>query len=67
MDEATLALVILSIAILAIFLGFLIWGIKSKQFKNVEEAKYQLFDKTEKEEETKDKTQCSKKVDDGKC
>jgi nitrogen fixation-related uncharacterized protein len=51
MDEATLALVIMSILLLIIFLGFLIWGIKSKQFRNIEEAKYQLFDKTEKEEE----------------
>ncbi len=51
MDEATLALGIMSIAILVIFLGFLIWGIKSRQFKNVEEAKYQLFNKTEKGEE----------------
>jgi nitrogen fixation-related uncharacterized protein len=41
----------MSILLLMIFLGFLIWGIKSKQFRNIEEAKYQLFDKTEKEEE----------------
>jgi nitrogen fixation-related uncharacterized protein len=43
MDEATLALTVMSLFILAILLGLLIWGIKSGQFKNVEEAKYQLF------------------------
>jgi cbb3-type cytochrome oxidase maturation protein len=26
-----------------IFVGFLIWGIKSGQFKDIEEAKYQIF------------------------
>lgn len=43
MDEATIALVIMSLLILIIFLGLLIWGIKSKQFHNIEEAKYHLF------------------------
>jgi len=33
----------MTLLVFAIFLGFLIWGIKSGQFKNVEEAKYQLF------------------------
>jgi nitrogen fixation-related uncharacterized protein len=52
MDEATIALIIMSVLIFTIFLGFLIWGIKSKQFRNIEEAKYQLFNKTEKEKES---------------
>jgi nitrogen fixation-related uncharacterized protein len=51
MDEATTALVVMSVLILVIFLGFLIWGIKSKQFNNIEEAKYQMFKPTGKEEE----------------
>jgi cbb3-type cytochrome oxidase maturation protein len=46
MDEATLALVIMSIALFLIFVGFLFWGIKSGQFKNSEEAKYILFKHT---------------------
>jgi nitrogen fixation-related uncharacterized protein len=66
MDEATIALGIMSIAILAIFLGFLIWGIRSKQFTNVEEAKYQLFDEPGKKEESPEETQGSKE-DDGQC
>jgi cbb3-type cytochrome oxidase maturation protein len=45
MDEATTALIIMSLLIFIIFLGFLIWGIKSRQFHNIEEAKYQMFKK----------------------
>lgn len=48
MDEATIALIIMSGLIFLIFLGFLIWGIASGQFKGVEEAKYQIF-KSDKE------------------
>ncbi|XUX01245.1 MAG: cbb3-type cytochrome c oxidase subunit 3 [Dehalogenimonas sp.] len=43
MDEATLAQTILTAWLFIVFLGFLIWGIRSGQFKNVEEAKYQMF------------------------
>ena len=43
MNEATVALTIMTLLVFAIFLGYLIWGIKSGQFKNVEDAKYQLF------------------------
>jgi nitrogen fixation-related uncharacterized protein len=66
MDEATTALIIMSVLIFAIFLGFLIWGIKTRQFKNIEEAKYQLFNKTSEKNESKHKIQ-SPKGDDGKC
>lgn len=43
MNEATIALMIMSVLILLVFLGFLVWGIKSGQFKNVEEPKFQIF------------------------
>jgi nitrogen fixation-related uncharacterized protein len=65
MDEATAALLIMSILIFAIFLGFLVWGIKSRQFKNIEEAKYQIFDTPGK---IKEKTEDSpRKEDDLPC
>jgi cbb3-type cytochrome oxidase maturation protein len=49
MDEATIAQTFLTLAILAIFVGFLIWAIKSGQFNNVEGPKYRMLsDKTEK-------------------
>jgi cbb3-type cytochrome oxidase maturation protein len=44
MNEATLAQTIMTLLILIIFLGLLIWGIKSKQFHNVEDAKYRMLD-----------------------
>ena len=43
MDEATIALTVMTLAIMAVFLGFLIWGIRSGQFRNIERAKYQVF------------------------
>jgi cbb3-type cytochrome oxidase maturation protein len=43
MNEATIALLVMSLLILVIFLAFLIWGVRSGQFKNVEEAKYIPF------------------------
>ncbi len=44
MNEATVAQTIMTLLILVIFLGFLIWGIKSRQFHNVEDAKYRMLD-----------------------
>jgi len=41
--EATVGLAVMTGTLLIVFMGFLIWGIKSGQFKNVEEAKYQIF------------------------
>jgi hypothetical protein len=38
MDEATIAVTVMSGLFAAIFLGFLIWGILNRQFSNVEEA-----------------------------
>ena len=43
MNEATAAQTIMTLLILVIFLGFLIWGIKSRQFHNVEDAKYDML------------------------
>jgi nitrogen fixation-related uncharacterized protein len=43
MDEATIAQTILTLFILLIFIGFLVWAIRSGQFKNVEEAKYRML------------------------
>ena len=64
MDEATIAQTFLTLAILAIFVGFLIWAIKSGQFNNVEESKYRMLsDKTEKGgEKGKEKTEEDKKA-----
>jgi cbb3-type cytochrome oxidase maturation protein len=42
-DEATLAQTIMTALILAIFLGFFIWGWRSGQFKNIEEAKFNMM------------------------
>jgi cbb3-type cytochrome oxidase maturation protein len=43
MNEATVALSAMTGVLLLSLLGFLIWGIKSGQFTNIEEAKYRIF------------------------
>ncbi len=43
MNEATIALGAMSLGILAIIVGMLVWGLKTGQFKNTEETKYQIF------------------------
>ena len=43
MGEATIALTVMTGMLLLSFLGFLIWGIRSGQFKDIEDAKYQIF------------------------
>ena len=48
MNEPTIALTVMTLVIFLVFLGFFIWGIKSGQFHNVEEAKYQVFRKQKK-------------------
>lgn len=40
----TLAQALLTLALLVIFGGFLIWGIKSGQFRGIEEPKYRMLD-----------------------
>jgi nitrogen fixation-related uncharacterized protein len=43
MDEATLAQTIMTALIFFIFFGYLVWGIRTGQFKNIEEAKFNMF------------------------
>jgi len=43
MDAATIGLTVVTGAVGLVFLGFLIWALRSGQFHNVEEAKYQVF------------------------
>ena len=43
MDEGTIALTLMSLSILLIFLGLLIWGIKTGQFRDIEEPKYTML------------------------
>lgn len=51
MTAAGWAQTLLSLSLVVIFLGFLIWGIRSGQFRDVEEPKYRILD----EEESGDK------------
>jgi cbb3-type cytochrome oxidase maturation protein len=44
MNEATVAQTIMTLLMLAIFIGFLVWGIRSKQFRDVEDAKYRMLE-----------------------
>jgi nitrogen fixation-related uncharacterized protein len=41
--EATVAMAVMTGSLIIIFVGLLIWGLKSGQFRNIEEAKYQVF------------------------
>jgi len=54
--SATLAQALLTLVLLLIFVGFLVWGIRTGQFRNIEEPKYRIFDdKEETGEEKKEK------------
>lgn len=44
MNEYNLALFITAFILFLIFLGFLIWGIKTGQFIDIEEAKYRMLE-----------------------
>jgi len=57
MDEATIALTLTSLGIFAVFTGLFIWGLKSGQFRDIEEPKYRMLelDNTEDENEVKKK------------
>ena len=43
MVEATIALTAVTGTIGLVLLGLLIWGLRTGQFKDIEEAKYQVF------------------------
>jgi hypothetical protein len=43
MDEATIALTTMTGLLLALFLFLLIWGWRSGQFKNTEDARFIIF------------------------
>jgi cbb3-type cytochrome oxidase maturation protein len=53
MNEATLVQAIFTFLILLIFLGFFIWGIRSRQFRDIEEAKYRMLAEDDDEEKEK--------------
>ena len=44
MNEAAIGLTVTSIGVLMVFMGFLIWGIRTGQFTDVEEAKYRMLE-----------------------
>ena len=44
MTAAGWAQTLLSLSLVVIFLGFLIWGIRSGQFRNIEDPKYRMLD-----------------------
>ena len=43
MDEGTIALTVMTGLLLISFIGLLFWGIRTGQFKNVEEPKYRML------------------------
>lgn len=57
MDEATIAQTVMTGLLLISFLGFLVWGICSGQFKNIEDAKYQIFQDRKSDEVQSDSTE----------
>ncbi|MCL7412699.1 MAG: cbb3-type cytochrome oxidase assembly protein [ANME-2 cluster archaeon] len=44
MNDYGLALFLSALCMLLIFLGFLLWGIRSGQFTDVESSKYRMLD-----------------------
>ena len=51
MSAADIAQLVLSGFLLLILLGFLVWGILTRQFRNIEAAKYRIFEVDEGEDE----------------
>jgi cbb3-type cytochrome oxidase maturation protein len=49
MDDAVIALTITSLTVFITFISLLIWGIKSGQFKDIEEPKYRMLEDDEDE------------------
>ena len=56
MNEATIALTVMTGLLGLSFLGFLVWGIRSGQFHNIEDAKYQLFREKKPGDENEEKS-----------
>jgi cbb3-type cytochrome oxidase maturation protein len=44
LSEAVFALTVMSLFIFFTFLGFFVWGLKTGQFRDIEEAKYRIFE-----------------------
>ncbi len=61
MDQATIALTVLSGSILVVFLSLFIWGLRTGQFKNIEEPKYRMLERRDKSSDvknSKEKSRC---------
>lgn len=43
-SEAGIAVTIMSLFVFLTFLGFFLWGLKTGQFRDIEEAKYRIFE-----------------------
>ena len=43
-SEAVIAITIMSLFVFFTFLWFFVWGIKTGQFRDIEEAKYRIFE-----------------------
>lgn len=54
MEEYQLAIFIMTFLIFLIFLGFLLWGIRSGQFTDVEAPKYRILEGYELPESERD-------------
>ena len=52
MPEGTIALTIMTLLLLLIFGGMFVWGVRTGQFHNVEEAKFRMFRRSQSERET---------------
>lgn len=51
-DQAVLAMTITGFAIFGVFVGFFIWGLKTDQFKDIEEPKYTMLGLKKNQEES---------------
>lgn len=43
MDEASIALVVTSLSVFAVFVGLFIWGLATRQFRDIESPKYRML------------------------
>ncbi len=48
MELGVFFIIFSALVILSIFIGFIIWGIKTGQFKNIEDVKHKIFQDEEK-------------------